>query len=185
MTILFPAIFFVILGILNLCIIHYQNVSISAEAMRAASRTASYWEYADGSNPLIYQDVPAVQMIEPKSFLTHDPYRYLFDGKAGQKESNSGAYAGELIDSLPILLGGHESRQIPRVYKSGGIMQKYICVEAKRQDIVPMGDMFAKFGVRIPTDHTVTAKARLNNPGEFVRNTSFIYDIIHEWGESK
>lgn len=181
MTILFPAIFFVILGILNMCIIHYQNIAASSAAMRAAARTASYWEYADGRHPAIFQDISGAQMINNDSFTEHDPYRYIFDTKSGTKQANASAYASKLIGDLPKLVAEHEDISTPVVTKSGNLFEKYVTVTVERKDTVPLSSLFKKFGITIRTENTITAKARLNNPGEFVRNMSFVFDTAKEW----
>lgn len=57
MAILFPVVFFTILGILYICIVHYQNIVAGTAAMQAAARGAACWDKLGGPGAWISRPV--------------------------------------------------------------------------------------------------------------------------------
>lgn len=176
-TIVFPTVFLSIMAVLWMSMTHCQNVMAASAAMRAASRAASCWEYAGGSNPSVFRKVDtAKNLITPASFTDHDPYRYLFDTGSGTRLANAGAYAARLSGEIPEIAGERDGA--PRVVKTGGMLQKYIEVSVKKEYINPLEKIFESNGLDVDNNREVTARSPLNNPGEFVRNASIIYDLF-------
>lgn len=182
LTLIFPTILFSIMGVLWMSMVHYQNVVAGTVAMRTASRTAAYWNYAGGVNAAGSAGVStAASLITPASFTSHDPYRYLFEGaEDGTRKSQAVEYAKTLMGSQSSLLGDKENAFEPEVEKTGSILKKYVTVSVEKHYVNPIKAYMESCGWITKEDYKVSAKAPLNNPGEFVRTTSIIYDLFQD-----
>ncbi len=158
MAIIFPIIFIVILGTLRLCITHYDNLTTATAAMQAAARGAAYWDTMG------------------RDYTNHDPYRYIFDSKAGDKTKKVAEYAEALMTSGNI----SSETETLTVRKTGNILQKYVEVSVVKKNLNPMAQTLRNLGLNVPETYLITAKAPLNTPTEFIRMVSFIYDLVTE-----
>ncbi|MDO4324703.1 MAG: pilus assembly protein [bacterium] len=177
-SIIFPVIFITILSILWMGMAHTQNIMAASAAMRAANRAASYWEYTGGSNPTVFQTVDSAEnLVNANSFSNHDPYRYLFEGlETGQRVANTETYVKKLTGDMPKLV--EEEKSLPRVEKTGGLLKKYVQVTVEKEYINPLAGIMKNMGFQdVDMNQEVVVRVPLNNPGEFVRNVSIIYDL--------
>ncbi len=182
LALIFPVILFSIMGVLWMSMVHYQNVLAGTVAMRTCSRAAAYWNYAGGVSAGSSAGVSsAAALITPASFTGHDPYRYLFEGAGdGVRKSQAAAYAKTLMGSQANLIGDNENGFEPEVEKTGSILKKYITVSVEKHYVNPIRAYMESCGWITNDDYKISAKAPLNNPGEFVRTTSIIYDLFQD-----
>ncbi len=181
LAIILPVILIVIVGVLRTCMTHYQRVMISTAAMQAAARGAAYWDVI-GANGVELESVPN------PDYKHHDPYRYLLDGHRAAKLENIRAYTANLIGSRgegdygdnAKLMSGASSKIT--VEKKGLILTKRVSVSVTRPANNPIAPLLERLGIHVPTSITITAEAPLNTPAEFIRNISFIYDLVQEKG---
>ena len=182
-AILLPVIFAVIFGIYYLSIMLFQSTAATTALMRTAARGAVYWEGLGGASPwsfqldsgnTYYSQNPRLVL---RSFTDHDPYRYFFDGKQTARIANIQALANSLHSFDPDLLA-LERAGTPIARKTGNILQKYVEVTVDKSYLNPISNLFARLGIAVDSRIQMTARAPLTNPGEFVRNASFIYDIV-------
>ena len=194
MDIIFPEIFFTILGILSKCLTHYQNIVTGAAAMEAAARGAAYWDKIGGSLAWDFQASNAGSAggkPASPSFTEHDPYRYIFDGNKGQRLTNIQAFARWRLDQNPNVTLGEETTGEPKVDKGGfggegwGLLQKYVTVTVKKKYTNPVDSLLESVGIKLPSEREITASAPLNTPTEFIRNMSLISDWINGPGHKK
>lgn len=189
-TIVLPVVIFVIMVIIRMCIVHYQNIVISAEAMRVASRSAAYWQELNQDNPPVFRDTDTAQgWITDNSFEEHNPYQSLVDAAvnlAGNfidiktaREENAENYAARVMNKTPNLTG--DNLDMPQVRRETGLLAQhnYITVTVTRQNENPLGYLYDKLGLNSPDEYKVTAKAVQTDVTEFMRNLSLIYDIIN------
>lgn len=184
MAILFPVIFLTILGILYLCIMHYQNVVSATAAMQAASRGAAYWDKLGGEGAWDFQTATNGTdggLLVAPNYKEHDPYRYIIDTKTENKCNNIQAYAQWLQTKNPKVYE-QETDGTPKVEKTGPLWQKYVSVTIEKHHFNPIQTSMEQIGLVVPTNTTVTASAPLNTPTEFIRNIAFIYDAINGYG---
>lgn len=182
LTLIFPVILFSIMGVLWMSMVHYQNIVAGTVAMRTASRTAAYWNYAGEISAKSSSGASAAEtLITPSSFTSHDPYRYLFEGLGdGNRTQAAVDYARTLMGNQQNLLKSNENGFEPKVEKTGSILKKYITVSVEKNYVNPLKAYMESCGWFAGDHYTVRAKAPLNNPGEFVRTTSIIYDLFQD-----
>lgn len=178
LAIIFPIILLVILSVLRLCIYHYQNLMTSTAAMQAAARGAAYWDVLGRDGMDMGTGVGA-------DYKHHDPYRYLLDTRQSAKNKNIEDYTKNLIGKKHDSDFGDNEQLMEeagtvRAEKTGNILQKYVSVTVRRKNLNPMAPFLSRLGIKLPDTTTVTAKAPLNTPTEFIRNVSFIYDMVQE-----
>ncbi len=181
MAILFPVVFFTILGILYICIVHYQNIVAGTAAMQAAARGAACWDKLGGAGAWDFQTSdPATEggLLVASDYSDHDPYRYILDTKSENRLKNIKAYAVWLTSGNPSVMGEDAGSEEPVVTKGGNILQKYVSVTITKKYVNPFEDFMAQVGLSVSAENTITASAPLNTPGEFIRNVSFIYDLV-------
>ena len=174
LTLIIPVVFLTMLGMLNLCISHYQNTIAAAAVMQAAARGAAHWDQVGESGAWDFSNAgrPA-----QRDYGDDDPYRFLSDRKAAKKAENVMAYGNWLISRNPDIQGG--SMDDARAQESGTIF-RYISVSVSERYTDPLRRTLAKWGFANGGNRTVTARAPISTPTEFVRSTSFLYDLVRE-----
>jgi hypothetical protein len=186
LAIIFPVIFLVILGILSLCLVHYQNLVTASAAMEAAARGASYWDKLGGEGAWDFQSGSAGSesgRMVGTDYTDHDPYRYFFDTKNGRRIANTESFAKWLLGRSPDVTIGKAQVGDPKADKTGGFLQKYVTVTVTNRYTNPLGALFSRVGIGLPDTVEITASAPLNTPVEFIRNATFLYDQVHGTGK--
>lgn len=183
-TIVLPVVIFVIMIVIRLCVLHYQNVVISAEAMGVASRTAIHWQSLGTDNPAVFGDAgTAREWITDDSFLEHNPYQSLVElfngsGTVRKKLNNATTYAAKVMNKTPNLLGEDTRVTGVEVQRQHGFLQNYIVVTVTRKNENPLGYLYEKLGMTSPDEQKVTAKAVQQDTTEFMRTFSLLYDML-------
>ena len=192
-TIVLPVVIFVIMVIIRMCIVHYQNIVVSAEAMRVASRSAVYWQEINQSDPPVFRDTDTAEgWITDNSFVEHNPYQSLVDAVVSgvedtaehftdvktAREVNAEKYAIKVMNRMPNLTG--DNLDMPQVRRKTGLLgqHNYITVTVTRSNENPLGYLYDKLELISPDEYKVTAKAVQTDATEFMRNLSLIYDIM-------
>ncbi len=183
-TIVLPVVIFVIMIVIRLCILHYQNAVISAEAMGVASRTAIHWQSLGEREPAVFNKTDtAKEWITDSSFLEHNPYQSLVElfngsGDVQKKLNNAKIYAAKVMNKTPNLLGEDTAVTEVEVQRQHGLLQNYIVVTVTRKNENPLGYLYEKLGLASPDEHRVTAKGIQQDATEFMRTFSLLYDML-------
>lgn len=186
-VLIMPLIIVIIIFVIQTCIVHYQNIVVSAEAMRLASRAGGYWQDIGRSNPPVFQEMTeessAKDWISDASFKNHEPYNSILEllnfGHTKQKIENAQNYAKRVMNKVPNLTseGDTVDKDGVAVTKDQGLLQTYITVTVTKKNLNPLGNLYKKWGFKSNEEHTITAKGIQIDNTEFIRNVSFIYDI--------
>ena len=179
-----PVILFVLMLLIRMCIVHYQNAVTSAEAMRVAARMGIHWQELSGDHPLILQDADTAEnWITDSNFLEHNPYQGLVELLNGssvvrKKLQHIKTYAARVMQKTPNLLGEDTEVAGVEVKRQQGILQNYIVVTVTRQNENPLGFLYDKLGITSPDKYRISAKGVQQEPTEFMRNISLLYDFL-------
>lgn len=188
MAIIFPVIFLTLVGLMYIGIVHYQNTVTQTAAMRTASRVAYSWDALGNSagawgfqlneEARAAEDAPAEGQLVGFSYTDHDPYDAIVDGSRSTREANALAYFKWLLDKNPSLLGeGGEETSGAKVEKQFSFLQSFVTVSVEKHYINPMGHLLEQIGIAAEQDSTITAKAPVNDPVEFVRLVGLIREF--------
>lgn len=182
-SIVLPVVILFIMMIIRLCILHYQNGVLSAEAMRTASRAAMYWNEIGGDAPSILAGGDSArEWITDSSFSSHDPYGSLAElaesGQVRAKLNNVTAYAGKMMNKVPNLLGGETALKGIKAERTTSLLQNYITIRVVRKNEDPLSGLYETLGLVSREDYEVTAKGIQTDVTEFMRNVSLLYDAV-------
>lgn len=180
MAIVFPIIFFVILGVLELCITQYQNVITTTAVIQSAAKGAAYWDRLGGEEAwdfkLANADEPTGKMVNT-DYSDHDPYSNIIDTKKDKKISNIQKYAAWLLgQNINLQNSTTENLSV----KKGGLIFKYIEVSVTKKYDRPLDALLVGYGFTSSAEKVITAKAPLNTPTGFIRDVTFIYDLVQD-----
>lgn len=183
-AIVLPVVILVIMLIIRICVVHYQNVVVSAESMRVATRTAMYWQDIGKDDPEVFRDNGTAEAwITDGSFTEHDPYQSMaemFHDSAAvrRKLTNAEGYAVGVMYGTPNLLGEDTEIESVVVERERGMLQNYITVTVTRKNENPLGYLYEKLGLTSSDEHRITAKSVQSDTTEFIRNVSLLYDVL-------
>lgn len=182
-SIVLPVVILFIMMIIRLCILHYQNVVLSAEAMRVASKAGMYWNEIGGKAPSVLAGGDSAEgWITDASFTSHDPYSSLVEmvgsSQVQEKLKNATFYAGMMMNRVPNLLGEETAVEGIKVGRDKGLMQNYITVKVTRKNEDPLSYLYEKLGLDSQEKYEVTAKGTQVDMTEFMRNVSLLYDAV-------
>lgn len=182
-AIILPFVMIIIMVVIRLCIVHYQNVVVSAEGMRVASRVAMYWQEIGNEKPAVFQETDtAKNWIHDGSFREHDPYASLTEGfnssvTVRKKMNQAKTYAAKVMGKVPSLLGEDTEVEGVKVSREQGILQNNILVTVTRKNENPLGYLYEKLGLTSQENFKVTSKAVQADTTELIRNISLLYDF--------
>ena len=185
MTIVFPIIFLTIVGMIYMSIVHYQNIVTATAAMQTAARAAANWNTiggnADKGDAGWYtREYDGIKVLIPRpNYSEHDPYGSILDLRSANREKNTADYMSWIMSGNPEIFDDAEITGTPTADKSG-LLQKYITVSIKKTYINPLGNLLESVGIASADSRTITAKAPLNTPTEFIRNASYIMELVRE-----
>ena len=185
MTIVFPIIFLTIVGMIYMSIVKYQNIVTATAAMQTAARAAANWNTI-GGNPdngdagWYTREYDGIKVLIPRpNYSEHDPYGSILDLRSANREKNTADYMSWIMSGNPEIFDDAEITGTPTADKSG-LLQKYITVSIKKTYINPLGNLLESVGIASRESRTITAKAPLNTPTEFIRNVSYIMELVRE-----
>ena len=185
MTIVFPIVFLTIVGMIYMSIVKYQNIVTATAAMQTAARAAANWNTI-GGNPdngdagWYTREYDGIKVLIPRpNYSEHDPYGSILDLRSANHEKNTADYMSWIMSGNPEIFDDAEITGTPTADKSG-LLQKYITVSIKKTYINPLGNLLESVGIASGESRTITAKAPLNTPTEFIRNVSYIMELVRE-----
>lgn len=176
LTLLFPIIFGVILIMMYLSAVHYQNIVLSSAAMQSANRIAANWQYLGGSNPSILRDGTAEDMLRKSDFVHSNPYRNLMAG--GERLENAQRYANKVISGSSGFYTGGQKPAISVRKVTENFFNSYIEVTVTQGYINPFGNLYDKLGFTRKTQEKMRATAPLVDKTEFIRTIVFIEELL-------
>jgi hypothetical protein len=112
-------------------------------------------------------------------FGSNAPYGSILDLRSANREKNTADYMSWIMSGNPEIFDDAEITGTPTADKSG-LLQKYITVSIKKTYINPLGNLLESVGIASRESRTITAKAPLNTPTEFIRNVSYIMELVRE-----
>lgn len=167
MAIIFPVIFFTLVGLMYIAILQYQNMVTQTAAMRAASRTAYSWG-ALGSDDAWSDD----GQLKDFDYSDHNPY----DFSSEKRIANGLKYFNYLLGQTPDLME-NTTTDSPSVQRTG-LLQTSVQVSAQKHYINPIKSVLEGIGITVADDYTITATSPVNDSVDFVRTVGFIYDQV-------
>lgn len=178
-----PVVMITLMIVIRMCVVHYQNVAVSAEAMRAASRAGTYWQEILQDDPPMFQKTESAKSwITENNFLDHNPYQSLVDavssGNAKKRLQNAKEYAEKLTGEPANVLEEQTEIENVKVEMEKGLLQNYVKVTVTRKNENPISNLYEKFSFREDKKNQVTAKGIQTNPTDFLRMASFLYDVV-------
>lgn len=181
MAIVLPIVLLTIFGMIYLSIVHYQNMVTATAAMQTAAKAAANWNTlgSGDSEGWYVREVDGQKILVTRpDYGDHDPYGSILDTEAGTRLDNVEAYMEWLMTGNPTVFEG-ETTSEATAEKTGGLLQKYISVSIEKTYINPLGNLMESIGIADSDTNVITAKAPLNTPTEFIRNISFIEELVN------
>ena len=194
----------------SLAMIQYNNIVARAEAMRVANRVAMNWNLIGGTDggilredlePVVYfgesveegeASRSGADAITDACYTEHDPYRLfgeLFQvgnvAAASTKKANIESYLNLQMGNVAAANSGITMTSTSSVASDAGyhIFNRYVSVTIDNVYQSPMLQILANMGFSVEDTYSVTAKAKLTEPAEFVRNISFVEEMLRELTE--
>lgn len=185
-AILFPVVFFILLAIIYLGIIHYQNVSTGLALMDSANAGSSGWEFIAKKNPNFFSASDGSQMVTENDYYSTTPYDSLLENVGAssaraKKEANIKAYVLKKLSGMDISNFSEKaaSGDIDISY-SGNILMRKISVSATKNFMNPMGNMLEFLGVSSKSSRTMTATSAVSDPTDFIRLMDQIWQVAED-----
>lgn len=187
-AIVMPVVFIIIIIVIRMEVIHFQNIVTYTAAMDTASRTAAYWNMIGVDNPKVFRmgdldnndNISARWWIDGSSFRQHEPYakimEFLGGGHSKLKINNATDYCGKKTNKIPEIMGDDSVIEGVNIKRKRGVLQNYIEVTIERKSVSKVAGLFESLGLSGDENKTITAKAVQNDAVDFIRNISFLYE---------
>jgi hypothetical protein len=169
-AIIFSTIFFMLIALIYITLLMYQQSYIQSLASKAAQRGAAVYS---NSNKDMY-----IGGIYTKDIQDRDPYSSLFNLDSEIKNERVGSYIKSQINVFSLLKS--KQPQISVESYNFVLYQKIIVIVAEEYEL-PVGNLLKTFGLSSTFPLTARAEAIVNNPAEFIRNTDFITETASEF----
>ncbi len=200
-----PVIFGCIFLLYSLAMVQYGNVITRTEAIRVANRVAMNWNIIGGEeNNILTEDLKPVSYageetvdgsktgrnaISSATYEEHDPYRFFLElfTTGSQKKENVASYLDarmEEISEQETLLDFESTNSLSND-KGYHIFHRYVNVTINNTYNNPMIGVLDQMGFHQDKEYSVTVKAKLTEPADFVRNISYIEEILRKKFGSK
>ncbi len=183
----------------SLAIIQYNNIVARSEAMRVANRVASNWNLIGGEWDILDEELKKTtenktgkNVISSDSFKEHDPYRALLElgWTNSSKREPIEEYMTQKMKEVASVDSGlsiQSSTSEPEspdstIENDAGwnLFNRYVSVKIDNSYNNPIFEWLANMGFPQKETYSVTAKAKLTEPVEFVRNISFLQELLRE-----
>lgn len=186
-----PVVILLICLIYQLAIIQYHNTVSRAEAMRVANRTAMAWNLIGGTeHNILLEDIKDINeksgknAIDTRNYTEHNPYRFFLElfTAGSQKKQNISSYLSTNMDAIGDMACGITSEDTSQISSDSAVhfFNRYVSVRIDNVYANPLQTVLDNLGLQVGTQYSVTARARLTEPAEFVRNMSFIEELIQK-----
>ena len=195
-----PVIVGVIVMLYCLAMIEYQNVCARTQAMRTANRAAMNWKTIGAQYTVFDEDLKDTvfsedtlsnggktgkNVITSESYANHEPYRFFTElfAPGDTKQENMQNYLEngmEEIGNIPAAIHMEMTKSTIEGDSGFNIFNRYVSVRLENIFHSPMLEFLDRMGFRVKRDYAVTAKARLTEPSDFVRNVSYIQELLRK-----
>ena len=198
-----PVIMITLFLLYSLAIIQYNNIITRTEAMRVANRVAINWNLigGEGNNILTESNKPMTykgdsegddetffatgkNAISSESFEEHDPYRFLLElfTAGGKKKKNIQNYLETRMKNGTSIAHSFEAETEVAVSSDSNIhiFNRYVEVKVDNLYSNPIFKLLESMGYSVEREYSVVAKAKLTEPVDFVRNVTFIEEVIRK-----
>lgn len=199
-ALIMPIIIIILILFYCLAIIQYENIAVRVQAIRTANRAALNWNTIGGNGhnilkedtkKTIYQN--EISEITGKSgknaitslnFKEHDPYCFFIElfHTGTRKKENMQTYLEYQMKLVKTLETGISCTSSSEISSNGTIhiFNRYISVEIKNLYDNPIFTLLERMGFSQQRNYVVTAKAKLTNPMDFIRNISYIQELMRK-----
>ena len=201
-ALLMPIILATLFLLYSLAIIQYNNIVTRSEAMRVANRVAINWNLigseknnilTESVKPTVYQGETSSVVgktgkhaISSDTYAEHDPYRFFVElfTVPSKKEDNIKKYLDRQMGTVAIANSGVTLSSEESIKSDSGIhlFNRYVSVTIENTYSSPMFQLLANMGFPQKSKYSITAKAKLTEPADFVRNVTFLQEI---WRKSQ
>lgn len=197
-----PVMIGVLVLLYSLALIEYQNTVARTEAMRAANRAAMNWNtigtvyehtvFHEDSKPAVFSGETSTEtgktgknIITSESYAEHDPYRFfieLFTPGSTKQENMEKFLEQRMKENAEIKAGIQLEMKKSEIKGDSGIhiFNRYVSVQLENSYNSPMLAFLDRMGFSVKKDYAITAKAKLTDPSDFVRNVSYIQELIRK-----
>lgn len=199
-ALIMPVILGCIFLLYSLAMVQYGNIVTRTEAMRVANRVAMNWNIIGGKEnniltedlkPVSYKGETAIEgsktgsnAISSVTYEEHDPYRFFLElfTAGSQKQKNVSNYlTARMADiSEQEAMLDFESTNSLSNDKGYHIFNRYVNVTINNTYNNPIIGVLEQMGFEQDRKYSVTVKAKLTEPADFVRNISYIEEKIRE-----
>ena len=182
----------------SLAIIQYNNIVARSEAMRVANRVALNWNLigSDKNNilteslkPTVYEGQTSTVVgktgknaISSETYEDHNPYRFFIElfTTPSQKEENINRYLEKQMETIPTANSGITFTSQNLVQSDSGIhlFNRYVSIKIENVYSSPIFELLHNMGFPQKSQYSITAKAKLTEPADFVRNVSFLQELL-------
>lgn len=201
----------VILGTLfllySLAMIQYNNIVSRAEAMRVANRVAMNWNLIGGTGWTILDEDQQTTVyfgetveagaeirtgadaISSENYREHDPYRFFLElfTMGSTKKARINNYLTNQMEKVATVDTGIEMTSNSTVKSDAGyrVFNRYVSVNIDNVYESPIFQILDNLGFELDNSYSVTAKAKLTEPADFVRNVSFLEEVFRKKKDEK
>lgn len=168
-AIIFPVIFFCIIGVMFIGVFLYQKVLLQSMVNHSVERQAAVW-----NNP--YKNIET-GFVKSEDLKKGGLYWQIIDLQKKEKQENLRDYINSRMHSYSILKGTYE---ILDVDVKNYIIYKKLFVEIEGRYNKPAGGIMGVFGFGNDIIISANAEAIINKPVDFIRNTDFILDVVED-----
>lgn len=204
-ALIMPVIIGTLFLIYSLAMVQYNNMIARVEAVRVANRVALNWNSIGGTTnnilseelkPTVYYGETGAttgktgkNALASANYREHNPYRSFLElfTTSRTKTTNMKNYLQKKMGELVKTENGMECTTTSDIGNDKGyhIFNRYVEVTVNNTYSNPIFGMLNGMGFHVQEGYSVTAKAKLTEPAEFVRNISFIEYIWRRKNENK
>ena len=196
-ALLMPIILATLFLLYSLAIIQYNNIVARSEAIRVANRVALNWNLIGGKKnnilteslkPTVYEGQTSTVVgktgknaISSETYEDHNPYRFFIElfTTPSQKEENINRYLEKQMETIPTANSGITFTSQNSVQSDSGIhlFNRYVSITENNYSS-PIFELLHNMGFPQKSQYSITAKAKLTEPADFVRNVSFLQELL-------
>jgi len=186
-ALIFPLIFIIIVFIIYIGILQFQNISSIAASMDAANYIAYNWRFLDNGNS---DPENADEMIDKSYYEERDIINVYADSIVDILNINNSKKdkAQEIAEHKIGVVPSYFSKSMPiNVEKKGNIFLSSIEVQIDKRYFNPFSKITGLIGFNTSEEYKYNAKATsvITSPSEFMRNIDFIDYIIESNSQGK
>lgn len=170
-TIVFSAVLLVIIGIIYMCIILYQQVYLQSLADKLVKSASNSW-----SSPA--KDL-FMGFIKKEDMKYNSLYWRIYDFEKDQKLEKLRLAAAYDFDKYSMLGKSNNLKVVPEISNELLVFKKIkITITSEYKN--PVGKLLTVLGMGSVLKFSVTSEVMINEPSEFIKNTDLVIDLVRE-----